>query len=234
MIAKTELAHGWVSPPDERGTINIVWSCIATIFLCSWSVLFLNIPTKPGLRTFLTTKLSWVAFTIFFPEVLAAFAQQQWILASQSVSDFSRLGYSQWSLRHAFFADMGGFVLETPDYLPFPIDAYQLHYLVANNLMAFPIIDENAIQDKNKADGFARMLTSIQVLWFALQCLGRPFPRSVGGVTSHWTLPLQSQFFLETKSGWKTYSDPRALVQANPSGSHLLTLPTHLSVNSTS
>jgi hypothetical protein len=67
---------------------------------------------------------------------------------------------------------MGGFVLEMPDYLPFPIDAHQLHYLVAHNFMAFPITDENAIRDQNKADGFARVLTSIQVLWFALQCLG--------------------------------------------------------------
>jgi hypothetical protein len=39
--------------------------------------------------------------------------------------------------------------------------------------MAFPVIDEDAIRDKNKADGFARVLASIQVLWFALQCLGR-------------------------------------------------------------
>jgi hypothetical protein len=173
MNARIELAHGWVNQPNGRGTIDIIWSCVVTIFLCSWSVLFLNIPGKLGLRTFLVTKLSWVAFTVFFPEVLAALAQQQWVSASQSVSDFLQLGYSQWSLRHAFFADMGGFVLESPDYPPFPIDAYQLHYLVANNFMAFPAIDKEAIWDKNKADGFARVLTSVQVIWFALQCLGR-------------------------------------------------------------
>jgi hypothetical protein len=173
MNAKTELAHGWVDQPNGRGTIDIIWSCVITIFLCSWSVLFLNIPRKSGLRSFLTTKLSWVAFTIFFPEILAAFAQQQWVSASQSVLDFSRLGYTQWSLRHAFFADMGGFVLDAPDYLPFPVDAHQIHYLVANNFIAFPTIDKEAIWDKNKADGFARVLTSVQVVWFALQCLGR-------------------------------------------------------------
>jgi hypothetical protein len=173
MNATTKLAHGWVSSPEGRGTIDILWSCVVTIFLCSWSVLFLNIPRKPGRRHFLVTKLSWVAFTIFLPEVLAAFAQQQWISAYQSVSDFSQTGYSQWSLRHGFFADMGGFMLECPDYTPFPVDAHQIYYLVANDFMVFPEIEKKAIWDKNKADGFARLLTSIQVCWFALQCLGR-------------------------------------------------------------
>jgi hypothetical protein len=69
------LVHGWVASPNERGTIDIVWSCIVTIFLCSWSVLFLNVPDKYDFRSYLATKLSWVAFTIFFPEILASFAQ---------------------------------------------------------------------------------------------------------------------------------------------------------------
>src|SRR6266567_3718112 len=35
---------GWVSSPDGRGTIDIVWSCVSTTFLCSWTVLCLNVP----------------------------------------------------------------------------------------------------------------------------------------------------------------------------------------------
>lgn len=177
MNATTKLTHGWVNSPDGRGTIDIIWSCLVTIFLCSWSVLFLNVPRKPGQRHFLATKLLWVAFTIFLPEVSAAFAQQQWISAYQSVSDFSQAGYSQWSFRHAFFADMGGFMLVCPDYVPFPVDAHHIYYLVTHGFMVFPDIEKKAIWDKNKADGFARLLTSIQVCGFALQCLGRAMQR---------------------------------------------------------
>ncbi|EXJ71362.1 uncharacterized protein A1O5_05169 [Cladophialophora psammophila CBS 110553] len=69
---------------------------------------------------------------------------------------------------------MGGFMLESPDYTPFPVDAHQIYYLVTNKFMVLPEIDRKSIWEKNKADGFARLLTSIQVCWFALQCLGRP------------------------------------------------------------
>ena len=167
------LVHGWVASPNERGTIDIVWSCIVTIVLCSWSVLFLNVPDKYDFRSYLATKLSWVAFTIFFPEILASFAQVQYLSARYSVSAFTKLGYHDWSMTHAFFADMGGFMLDPPDYPPFPVNAHQIHYLVEHGFIDFPSIQRDTIQDKNKADAFVRILTSIQILWFALQCIGR-------------------------------------------------------------
>src|ERR1700712_277358 len=37
---------GWVSSPNGRGTIDILWSCLFTGFLCSWSMLCLNIPSS--------------------------------------------------------------------------------------------------------------------------------------------------------------------------------------------
>jgi hypothetical protein len=35
---------GWNSEPQGRGTIGLVWSCLATIFICVWSALHLNLP----------------------------------------------------------------------------------------------------------------------------------------------------------------------------------------------
>ena len=78
-----------------------------------------------------------------------------------------------WTMRHAFFADMGGFVLKAPDSPLFPVDAQQMHYLVAKNHVPFPAVDEKDIRDKNKADGFARFITVWQTAWFAVQCIGR-------------------------------------------------------------
>ncbi|KAI4629256.1 uncharacterized protein J4E87_003518 [Alternaria ethzedia] len=169
----TTLVHGWVSSPNERGTIDILWSCIVTVFLCSWSSLFLNVPDKNDFRSYMSTKLPWVAFTIFFPELLASFAQVQYLSARHSVSRFHKSGYTDWTITHAFFADMGGFVLEPPDYPRFPVNAHQVHYLVEHGFVDFPKIHRDAIKDKNKADAFVRILTSVQVLWFALQCIGR-------------------------------------------------------------
>lgn len=169
----TTLVHGWIASPNERGTIDIIWSCVITVFLCSWSVVFLNIPEKHDFRSYLSTKLSWVAFTIFFPEILASFAQVQYLSARHSVAAFHKLGYPEWSMTHAFFADMGGFVLDAPDYPRFPINAHQVHYLVKNGFLDFPTIKRETLQDKNKADAFVRILTSVQIFWYALQCIGR-------------------------------------------------------------
>lgn len=36
----------WYSPPNERGTWDILTSCILTMSLCIWTALHLNIPTS--------------------------------------------------------------------------------------------------------------------------------------------------------------------------------------------
>jgi hypothetical protein len=68
---------------------------------------------------------------------------------------------------------MGGFALKTPDYPRFPVNAHQVHYLVQHGFIDIPNIDRETIRDMNKADAFVRILTSIQIFWFAVQCIGR-------------------------------------------------------------
>ena len=139
-------------------------------------------------------------FAITFPEVLTGMAAEQWRSARQSVEDFSNLGQdwdsalrsqkssanfhmvklnfsrlksSPWTMRHAFFADMGGYLLSAPDLRPFPIDGQQLFYLVQNHYIDYPDVTESTIWDKNKADGFARLITLFQITWFLVQSIGR-------------------------------------------------------------
>ncbi|KAL8768542.1 MAG: hypothetical protein Q9209_005227 [Squamulea sp. 1 TL-2023] len=76
-------------------------------------------------------------------------------------------------MRHAFFADTGGFMLQSPDVPLFPVDSEQLAYLVEKKYLQSPRIDEATIGDRNKADGFARPVTSVQFTWFFIQCLMR-------------------------------------------------------------
>ena len=170
----SELAQGWVSAPRGRGTINILFGCVATILLCSWSVLCLNLP-EPGISgwKFFRYKLRWQLFAIFFLEVVATIAGEQWESANQNVRRFQQMGFLQWTMSHAFFADMGGFMLQSPDFPAFPVDGEQLAYLIEYRHMEYPNIDYRTIKDRNKADGFARVITSIQIAWFFTQCLAR-------------------------------------------------------------
>lgn len=42
----TEGLHSFVSAPNVRGTLDILWSCLATIIACTYTVLHLNIPEQ--------------------------------------------------------------------------------------------------------------------------------------------------------------------------------------------
>ena len=109
------------------------------------------------------------------PEFVLGLALGQWVSAHRSVEEFKSSGYPQWSITHAFLADMGGFVLHARDWVPFPLNAKQVHYLVAEGYIPFSAVglDKRVISDRNKGDGMVRVITVFQILWFSLNCLGR-------------------------------------------------------------
>lgn len=51
---------GWVAGPTERGTLMLVWSCLITIFACTWTVL----------RKRVFRKIKWMGINILFPEFI--------------------------------------------------------------------------------------------------------------------------------------------------------------------
>jgi hypothetical protein len=107
------------------------------------------------------------------PEFVLYFAVGQRFEAKESVKAFRQLGYPQWTLRHGFYANMGGFVLKPRGGVSFPITARQLHYLVQKRFLPFPAIGSKDVWDKSKADGFAKVLTCLQLVWLAVQVFGR-------------------------------------------------------------
>lgn len=93
--ATEPLIRGWVPSPDGRGTPDILVACLATVFLCTYSVLFLNIKPHKTRTAVVLYKAKWVFFTVFFPEVTVAIAAEQWRAARESVADFEKLR-KQW------------------------------------------------------------------------------------------------------------------------------------------
>ena len=201
----TNLKQGWTPQPDGRGTLDILWSCCITVFLCSWSILCMNLPgPKETKMQVLWRKLSLTALGVLCPEIIFELAFGQWLSARQSVRDFNSVSsgnrraedrwskfrwiknvhaedtstrdscaMEDWTMKDAFFADMGGFILHTRDQLPFPLDAKQLHYLVSRRHIKRPTLDHRIIEDKNKVDGLLRTITLCQITWFLINVIGR-------------------------------------------------------------
>ena len=42
------IVHGWVEEPERRGTMSLIYSCLATVILCTWSVLHVDVPKHHG------------------------------------------------------------------------------------------------------------------------------------------------------------------------------------------
>jgi hypothetical protein len=115
-----------VKSSKTRGTLDILFSTLPTLLLCTWTVQHLNIPQKrrPESQSsakggFLEIvhdvlpKLMWMLITIIAPEIIVAFAFQDYMVARRFLkilnSDSDKQNIT-WTKTHIFFANMGGFV----------------------------------------------------------------------------------------------------------------------------
>ncbi|KAL8998655.1 MAG: hypothetical protein Q9169_002315 [Polycauliona sp. 2 TL-2023] len=105
---------GWVSSPDTRGTIDIVWSCVFVVFLSTWTTLHNNVPalkTSPLGRLRIKATLMFVG--LIAPEYVATIAFTELRTALMVQSHMKNLGYKEWTLAQSFFVAMGGYMLHS-------------------------------------------------------------------------------------------------------------------------
>ncbi|RWA05963.1 hypothetical protein EKO27_g9149 [Xylaria grammica] len=172
---------GWVSEPDGRGTVTLIWTCFLAIFTCTWSVIHTNLPAEgeSSLKVFLR-KTRWALWAIYAPELVTAHAATQWQGARKSRSEMRALGLSHWELVHGFFALSGGFILHTggiDNTPPFPINAKALHYLVDKGYVDAPSITAEEIWDRSKQDKLSKVVALVQSLYVVTQVIGRASQR---------------------------------------------------------
>ena len=117
--------HGttFVQPPNARGTLDIVYSCLAVIVLCTWSILHLNVPTQitpaDGRQKLMRslfrtlTKVKWMAFNVLAPEWPFAQALCGFLSLRQLQKRFDCYSDDRvsWTRSHTQLANMGGFVV---------------------------------------------------------------------------------------------------------------------------
>lgn len=117
----------FVVDPQVRSTMDIAWSCFTVIVLCTWNILHLTVPpqiTDQGKWSSLGKwlwisgrKLKWMALALLAPELLSGKAFDDLISARSMREKLVSLAEQdglKWRLNHAFYANMGGFVLRFP------------------------------------------------------------------------------------------------------------------------
>lgn len=126
---------GWVSSTPGRSTMNIVWSCVSILLVCTYKCLHFNIPSfeekEAGwhkvmikqwsipywpewliIRKYLV-KLGWILAIIVAPELGVGVAVKEFFEAYSDLEGVrNRWPDLEVGLVHAFYAKMGGFAID--------------------------------------------------------------------------------------------------------------------------
>ncbi|ERF77102.1 hypothetical protein EPUS_08669 [Endocarpon pusillum Z07020] len=173
--------QGWTSSPDGRGTLDIFWACLVTVFLSTWSAICLNVPEPNDTTWTRIRRKMWITIiSLLGPECLLGYALGEWQSARASVAEFKQLRQDdEWTLKHAFFAIMGGFVLRTSDDVRFFLDEKQILWLLQRQAISTAqfeksfLLDSKTISDRNNSDTFIRLIAVGQALWFCINIIAR-------------------------------------------------------------
>ncbi|TFK31146.1 hypothetical protein BDQ12DRAFT_566334, partial [Crucibulum laeve] len=150
---------------------DIFWSSIVTIFLCTWVAIHPNIPaaTDPW-RLIMLRKARLCIYAVIVPELIIYWAMRQWIVARTISQRYRDQG---WTKTHAFFIQMGGFMLYEDNSPVRILSITEFEELLQKNEIEFPDILEQEIEDKSKGDMLSKGIVVLQTAWFIIQCIAR-------------------------------------------------------------
>lgn len=146
---------------------------------CAGRVLCPNVlNTKFGYWGRFTSKFQLFAFTLLGPEWALVIAGGELNSAYRAKKGFQssrslRLDFAPLLLCQHGWAQPGVPDREAAGESPFPIDCQQLLLLVENKYLMMLEITKDDIEDRNKSDSLARVITCVQSLWFTSDTLGR-------------------------------------------------------------
>ena len=187
MAANDGLVHGWHSTDCGRGTSDILWSCLATILLCVWTVIHLPVPCcsrfedgklVPGEPS--RSRRNWIIRSGIVPAVISVIAPE--FLTFTAIKEFSEAWILRrkstdmgWTLTHAFFFNMGGFCLETPSGLRLQLDDPQQLSRVTSPewLSELKKVKGEHIDDHAKSNSLTKYIACGQALWLVTQVVSR-------------------------------------------------------------
>lgn len=192
MLAKDDLVHGWVSTDCGRGTSDILWSCLATILLCVWTVIHLPVPYYRGAsplslrQRVVRSGIGTALLSVIAPEFLALTALSELSTSWQKKAKVKDLTQMKWTLTHQFFLDMGGVRLKSPSGIHTQIGTAEVIRAVEKShndskqstshsdwTPELENISEDQINGLAKSDTLTKLIACGQALWLVTQVVSR-------------------------------------------------------------
>lgn len=189
----------FVSSPNTRGTLDILWSSFFTIIACTWTLQHPNLPEncsyfERGLldgfkrmgRDFDRNSVLLMIITVLVPEYTLGRAFAEQVCARQiqrKMQHYADKDHVSWSLTHSYYAYMGGFAIRNKalgevNTQVFHLPPSQIYKLRRSGLIKpLPDIDVEEMKDKCKSDAFAKTIAICQILWTMVQIIARTVQR---------------------------------------------------------
>ncbi|KAL2788629.1 hypothetical protein BJX66DRAFT_252198 [Aspergillus keveii] len=201
--------QGWQFNDNSRSSWDIVWTCLTTIFACTWTVLHQAVPARNKSQALITASKLWVfTFNFLAPEAIGLLATEElwrvralrercnaaqessnrktnepdsWLYSrtkplvdAQGVDDLNLYAPRlEWSLPQCWVIQMGGLILETQDEWIYYVLPDQICAFIEAGLIKCSDFTDREIQDRAKADAFAKAFTVCQSLWVTVNIVGR-------------------------------------------------------------
>ncbi|KAK0219476.1 hypothetical protein EDD85DRAFT_915804 [Armillaria nabsnona] len=168
---------------SNRTTWDIIWSCLATIFACTWLAVHPNVPSRhmreKGRLFLCLHRVKHMLLAIICPEVVIMWAFRQRLVASALSK---RLSHLKLSMTHGFFISMGGFIGRNEH----PITAADFFYIntsafapsaieIRSGVDISPILSvtKDELMDRSKGDALSKSISLLQTTWFVVQYFSR-------------------------------------------------------------
>ncbi|CAI7642055.1 unnamed protein product [Penicillium discolor] len=190
--------EGWQLDDNTRSSWDILWTCVSTILACTWTALHISVPTRAETQAvYLWWKaVAWVG-TILGPEFMAGTAAEELWQARSAVArcnaafrmvnsdpgdpDSSEAPKTpkteefddRWDTVQGFCLGMNGVLLQTKDDWTYPVHCSNVVALIETRVIKPSHLKTRDIQDRAKADSFAKGFTVLQALWVTCNVIAR-------------------------------------------------------------
>jgi len=182
--SSTSTLVGWVAESSGRGTLSLIVTCLAAIFLCTWVVIHPRVYRDHTMA--MLHKLALFAKAILAPELIAVEALQEWAQCRKMLRDCTaiidrtpspQMHCERFKTIHTFYISMMALRYRTP-YGTRVIWPNQYQWLLEQGLIEWRSheawgLSEETIRDKSKADGATKLLALTQASWFVAQSIMR-------------------------------------------------------------
>ncbi|KAF3941305.1 hypothetical protein ABW19_dt0201742 [Dactylella cylindrospora] len=147
--------------------MSLVWSCLVTLFLCSWTAVHPNVWGRVSLWRRALKRTYYMFLALMFPEVVIGVALLQ-LLEARELS--KRMKY--WSLPVSFYVLCDGLRFRGTDGDQIFLGADELPNVEGEYGIQIDIAMDD-IQDRSNADEISKTVVCFQISWLFIQTITR-------------------------------------------------------------